>query len=252
MSYDNIGKPGAEYYPFNPPPIPGVQTIIASEKQRTGLNDMAYGTRLSYLKNGWDISGFYYTTNDPAAAFSRQIALLPTPIITYQPIHERIHQIGATLSKDLGPMVLKTEAVYTKDKPFNTTSAADADGLVKQNIFDYIVGLEWSFPQETRFNMQVFQRLFPNHDAGILPSKTESGISFLLSSQALHPKLEPKMLLVKSLNRNDWFAQFKLTYKLDGNWRLATGADIFTGLNTGLFGQFNNKDRVYTEARYSF
>jgi hypothetical protein len=54
------------------------------------------------------------------------------------------------------------------------------------------------------------------------------------------------------LNRNDWFAQFKLTYKLDGNWRLATGADIFTGLNTGLFGQFNNKDRVYTEARYSF
>lgn len=252
MSYDNIGKPGAEYYPFNPPPIPGVQTIVASEKQRTGLNDMAYGTRLSYLKNGWDISGFYYTTNDPAAAFSRQTILLPTPVITYQPIHERIHQIGATLSKDLGPMVLKTEAIYTKDKQFSTTNTADADGLVKQNIFDYIVGLEWSFPQETRFNTQIFQRLFPNHDLGIVPNKTESGISFLLSSQALHPKLEPKILLVKSLNRNDWFAQLKLTYKLDGHWRLATGADIFTGLNTGLFGQFNNKDRVYTEARYSF
>ena len=85
-----------------------------------------------------------------------------------------------------------------------------------------------------------------------MPNKTESGISLLLSSQALHPKLEPKMLLVKSLNRNDWFAQLKFTYKLDGNWRLATGADIFTGLNTGLFGQFINKDRVYTEARYSF
>jgi len=252
MSYDNISKPGAEFYPFNPPPIPGVQTIIASEIKPTGLRDMAYGTRLSYLKSGWDISSFYYTANDPAAAFSRHTALLPTPVITFQPIHERIHQIGATLSKDLGPMVLKMEAIYTKDKQFSTTNAADVDGLVKQNIFDYIAGLEWSFPQETRFNMQIFQRLFPNHDPGIVPNKTESGISFLLSTQALHPKLEPKMLLVKSLNRNDWFAQLKLTYKLDGNWRMATGADIFTGRNTGLFGQFNNKDRVYTEVRYSF
>ncbi len=252
MSYDNIGKPGAEFYPFNPPPIPGVQTIIASEIQPTGRRDMAYGTRLSYIKGGWDISGFYYTANDPAAAFSRQTALLPTPVITFQPIHERIHQIGATLSKDLGPIVLKAEAIYTKDKQFSTTNAVDADGLVKQNIFDYVVGLEWSFPQETRFNTQIFQRLFPNHDSGIVPNKIESGISLLLSTQALHPKLEPKMLLVKSLNRNDWFAQLKLTYKLDGNWRLAAGADIFTGHSTALFGQFDNKDRAYTEVRYSF
>ena len=252
MSYDNISKPGAEFYPFNPLPIRGVQTVIASEKKPSGLGDMAYGTRLSYIKSGWDISGFYYTANDPAAAFSRQTTLLPTPVITFQPIHERIHQIGATLSKDLGPMVLKAEAIYTKDKQFITRNAVDADGLVKQNIFDYIAGLEWSFPQETRFNMQIFQRLFPNHDSDIVPNKTESGISLLLSTQALHPKLEPKMLLVKSLNRNDWFAQLKLTYKLDGNWRLAAGADIFTGRNTGLFGQFDNKDRVYTEVRYNF
>ncbi|MBU1690924.1 MAG: hypothetical protein KJ958_02045 [Gammaproteobacteria bacterium] len=250
MSYDNIGKPGAEFYPFNPPAVAG--TVIAAEKQPVGLGEAAYGTRLSWLKSGWDVSGFYYTANDPSAAFSRQIALLPTPTITYQPIHERIHQLGATLGKDLGPMVLKAEAIYTKDKLFNTTSATDADGLVKQNILDYIVGLEWSFPQETRFNAQFFQRWFPGHDAGIVPDKTESGISLLFSTQALHPKLEPKLLLIRSLNREDWAAQFKLTWKLDGNWRLATGVDIFTGPPTGLFGAFDDKDRVYTEVRYSF
>ena len=252
MSYDDIGKPGSEFYPFNPLPIPGVKTIIASEKKPTGLNDMAYGTRLSYLKSGWDISGFYYTANDPAAAFARQASLLPTPVIIFQPIHDRIHQIGGTLSKDLGPMVLKAEAIYTRGKQFSTINAADVDGLVKQNIFDYVAGLEWNFPQETRFNTQLFQRFFQNYDSGIMPRKTESGISLLLTTHALHPKLEPKMLLVRSLNRNDWFAQLKLTYELDGNWRLATGADIFSGHHTGLFGQFDNKDRVYTEARYSF
>ena len=249
MTYDDIGKPGAEFYPFNPPAIPGFQTIFAKEKKPTGLSNAAYGARLSWLKNGWDVSGFYYTANDPAAAFSRQASLTT---ITYQPIHGRIHQFAATLGKDLGPVVLKAEAIYTRDKLLNTLDPLDIDGLVKQDLLDYIVGLEWSFPQETRFNVQFFQRWFPDHNAGIVPDRTESGVSLLLSTQALHPQLEPEMLLVRSLNRNDWSAQIKLTWKLDGHWRLATGVDIFEGPETGLFGAFDDKDRVYTEVRYIF
>lgn len=249
MSYDNIGKPGAEFYPFKPPAVPGYQTIIAKEKNPEGLDEAGYGARLSWLKGGWDVSGFYYTANDVSAAFSR---LTSPTTITYQPIHKRIHQLGATLGKDLGPMVLKAEAVYTLDKLFSTLDPLDADGLVKQNFLDYIVGLEWSFPQETRVNVQFFQRLFSNHDAGIVPDKTESGASLLLSTQALHPRLESELLLVSSLNRADWQAQFKLTWKMDGNWRLATGVDIFEGPPNGLSGIYDNNDRVYTEVRYDF
>lgn len=252
MTYDDIGKPGSEFYPFRPSPVAGFRTIIASEDKPKGLDDSAFGARLSWLKGGWDISGFYYSTNDPLAAFERQTRLLPTPTIVYEPIHERIHQLGATLGKDLGPMVLKAEAVYTKDKQFTTTRSADADGLVSQDFLDYIVGLEWSFPQETRVNVQFFQRWFPDHDAGILFDTTENGASFLFSTQALHPKLESEMLLISSLNRSDWSAQFKLTWKLDGNWRLATGVDILEGPEHGLFGTFDDQDRIYTEIRYTF
>lgn len=249
MTYNNIGKPGAEFYPFNPPAVPSFQTVIAKDKKPTGLDDAAYGARLSWLKGGWDISGFYYTANDPSAAFSRQTSLTT---ITYTPIHERIHQFGTTLGKDLGPMVLKAEAVYTLDKRFETLDPLDADGLVKQDILDYIVGLEWSFPQETRVNVQFFQRWFPDHDSGIVPDDAESGVSLLLSTQVLHPRLEPEMLLASSLNRSDWSAQFKLTWKFDGNWRLAAGVDIFDGPEDGLFGVYDDNDRVYTEVRYSF
>jgi hypothetical protein len=249
MTYDDIGKPGAEFYPFNPPAIPGLQTVIAKEKKPTGLDDSAYGLRLSMLKNGWDMSGFYYSTNDPSAAFSRQTV---ATTITYTPIHDRIHQLGATLGKDLGPMVLKAEAVYSMDRLYSTLDPGDVDGLVEQDVLDYIVGLEWSFPQETRLNVQFFQRWFPDHDAGIVPDNTESGVSLLFSTQALHPRLEPEMLLASSLNRSDWSAQFKLGWRLDGNWRLAAGVDIFEGSEGGLFGVYDDKDRVYTEVRYSF
>lgn len=249
MTYDNIGKPGAEFYPFNPPPVSGFTTRFAKEKKPVGLNESAYGTRLSWIRNGWDVSGFLYSANDPSAAFLRQTS---GSVITYRPIHKRMHQLGGTLGKDLGPMVLKAEAVYTRGKLFSTLDPLDADGLVRQNMFDAVVGLEWSFPQETRFNVQLFQRRFTNHHASIVPDRTENGFSLLLGTQALHPKLEPEMLLIRSLNRNDWSAQFKLTYKLDGNWRLAAGADIFEGPKTGLFGAYDDKDRVYTEVRYSF
>lgn len=242
MSYDDIGKPGAEFYPFTPP----AGSSIAGEKRPVGLRDSGYGLRLSYLYKGWDLSGFYYSANDPAAAFIR---LTPT---LYQPIHERIYQWGATLGKDLGPMVLKAEAVYTMDKLFNVSRPTDSDGLVKQELLDYIVGLEWSFPEETRFNMQLYQRWFPNHDPDIGPESTESGFSLLYSTQAWHPRLESEMLFIRSLNRNDWLAQIKATWRFDGNWQLAFGADVFGGSSGGLFGRFGEKDRLYTEVRYSF
>lgn len=149
-------------------------------------------------------------------------------------------------------MVLKAEAVYTRNKLFNVTRLTDADGLVEQDLLDYIVGLEWSFPQETRFNLQLFQRYFPNHDPDMVQDKTESGISVLLSTQAFNPRIEPELLLIHSLNRDDWSAQLKLNWRPDGNWQLTAGADIFSGPATALFGQFDNQDRLYTEVRYSF
>jgi hypothetical protein len=249
MTYDDIGKPGAEFYPFNPPATPGFQTVIAKEDQPHGLDNAAYGVRLSWLKDGWDVSGFYYATTDSSAAFSRSIS---ASTITYQPIHKRIQQLGATLAKDLGPMVLKAEAVYSHDKLFTTLNPLDLDGLVKQNLLDYIVGLEWSFPRDTRLNVQLFQRWFPDHAAGIIPDSTESGASVLLSTQLWNNKLEPELLIVRSLNRADLSAQIKLTWKIDGNWRLASGVDIFEGPPTGLFGAYDDKDRVYTEVRYTF
>ena len=63
----------------------------------------------------------------------------------------------------------------------------------------------------------------------------------MLTTQALHPKVEPEILFIRSLNRDDWNAQLKVSWRMDGNWRLTAGADIFSGPATGLFGQFDKK-----------
>jgi hypothetical protein len=46
--------------------------------------------------------------------------------------------------------------------------------------------------------------------------------------------------------------RFKVNWYFAKDWRLVAGTAIFGGKNLGLFGRFDNRDRVFTELRYSF
>jgi hypothetical protein len=57
---------------------------------------------------------------------------------------------------------------------------------------------------------------------------------------------------IASLNRSSWLARPRVLWNFQKNWRLLVGADVFGGKPTGLFGQYDERDRVYTEVRYTF
>jgi len=247
-SYDRIGKAGAEFYPYQPIPA-GATAIYRSQKQPgRSLDTMNYGVRLSALRSGWDVSGFLYSSMNISPTFYRQTINPMTFVFT--PRHDRIHQLGGTLSKDFGSVVLKTEAVYSQGRRF-TVLRADPDGVVRQNTLDWAAGLDFTLATDTRFNVQLFQRVFFDHDRDIVPDKRENGFSLYLSSK-FGNNWEAQALLISSLNRSDWMFRPKLSWNFERNWRLLLGADIFHGPTLGLFGQYDNKDRVYSEIRYSF
>ena len=251
-SYDNIGKPGAEFFPAAPPPPPGYATLYDNEQfPDRKLSHTNYGLRLSYLKNGWDMSGFYYGSMDSQATFYRQIVNDPQPAFLYQARHDRIDQVGATLAKDLGPAVFKAETVYTQGRSYSVTRLDDADGVVRQNTLDIVGGLDFTLPSEARLNVQLFNRTFFDHDPDIVPKRNEPGFSLLLSGKPAD-RFEAEVLWITSLIRSDWMLRPKVAWNFQPNWRLIFGVDIFDGPPLGLFGQFDNRDRVYTELRYSF
>jgi hypothetical protein len=251
-TYDRIGKPGGDFYPFTIPPPPGFRQQFRSERTPHKLSDSSFGLRTSYLTNGWDLAAFYYGSTDANATFFRSTKLAPTPTISYHPDHKRIHQAGLTASKDVGSFVLKGEAIYTWDRFFNVTRANDADGVVRQDFLDYILSAEIPLPMESRVNLQFFQRWFTNHDPDIIPSRVESGASFYASTKLFNEKVEPELLLIHSLNRLDWMARFKINWYFATNWRLVAGTAFFGGKELGLFGRFDNRDRVFAELRYTF
>ena len=253
MSYDEIGKPGADFYPFKLAPPPGFDMVIESEQHpANSLSNSAYGARFSHLADGWDLSAFYYRSVDASPAFFREVVTTPEPLVRFQPDHDKIHQFGLTLAKELGPAVLKAEAVYTRDRWFTVTNTADTDGVVRQDLLDYIVGLEHVSERGAHLNVQFFQRWFPDHAADMIPDELESGVSFYTSTKLANGRLEPELLWIESLNRKDGMVRPRLTWHADGHWRFAVGFDLFHGPDTGLFGQFDRSDRVVGEARYTF
>ncbi len=251
-SVNNVGKPGAEFYPYPLPGPPGFGYVIqGEEKPKRRLSNSNYGFRLSTLTGGWDLSAFYYRSVDASATFFRTVVTSPVPALIYQPRHEKIHQWGGTLAKDFGRFVLKAEAVYTKDRQFNVTRLTEPDGVVPLDTLDYIVGMDFHPGMDTRLNVQLFQRAFLDYDQDIVLKKHESGASLLLNTK-LARNLEAQGLLIHSLNRSDWMFRPSLTWDFERNWRLLVGADIFHGPPIALFGRYDNRDRVYTELRYSF
>jgi hypothetical protein len=252
MTYDRIGKPGAEFYPFTLPPPPGFRLNIRNERTPHSLEDSAFGLRASYLINGWDLAAFYYGSMDSNPAFFRSTVVAPSPTIRIRPDHERIHQAGVTMSKDTGSFIFKAEGIYTWDRYFDVTNVSDSNGVVRQNFLDYILSAEIPLPSDARLNLQFFQRFFTNYDSDIVPRRVETGASLFASAKVFDEKVEPELLLVHSLNRLDYMARFKINWYFAKDWRLVAGTAFFGGKNLGLFGRFDNRDRVFTELRYSF
>lgn len=251
-SYDKIGKPGAEFFPPLPPAPPGFASVYRGETRPTrDLANTNYGARVGTLVNGWDLAGFYYRSTDASPTFFRQVVTSPQPAFVYDARHERIHQFGATVTKDIGSVVLKGEAVYTRGRQFNVLRVSDDNGVVPQSTIDWVAGLDFTLPLQTRFNVQLFQRIFRNADPDILSKERESGYTLLLNTK-LTDRVEAQMLWIASLDRSDWLLRPKVTWNFEKNWRWTAGADVFHGPPQGLFGRFENRDRVYTELRYSF
>lgn len=249
-SYDQTGKPGAEFFPYQLTP-PGVGVLYRNEDRPSrNLSNTNYGLRLSTLKNGWDISGFAYSSMDVAPTFYRDAVSLPGTFI-YEARHKRIGQYGGTLAKDFGSVVLKGEAVYTHGRQFSVTRLSDANGLVAQNTLDWALGLDFTLPTDTRFNVQVFQRDYFDHDPGLISDKQENGYSLLLNHK-FGDKVEAQVTWISSLNRTDWLFRPRVMWNFERNWRLAVGADVFKGPPLGFFGRYDGRDRVYSEVRYSF
>ena len=255
-TFDNIGKPGSDFYPFplsDRPTANEAALFLDPLKPSNSVSNGNYGVRAGTLIDGWDMAAFYYRSTSASPTFYRMpSASGPAPFV-FQPRYDRIWQAGGTVTKDFGNFVMRSEAVYTGGQNFASVVPGASEGVVGRNTLDWIVSAERPFEEfEGRVNVQVFQRLYFDGSADDVALNSGSwGVSALVSGK-LSPHWEPSFQWIQTFGGGGALIRPKLTWLPMANLSVAFGLDIFNGDRTGVFGRYANKDRIYTELRYSF
>ncbi|GEM_PF-394787 len=240
-SYDEIGEPGSDFYPF---PVPAGVPVREDQPSRN-LGNSHWGIKGSHLVNGWDISGFYYQSQD----VSPNLYSTPTGLALR---NDSLKQVGASFSKDFYSWVLRGEAVHTQGRRFFAGEPALAGDFspLDSDALDYVVGV--TIPRgDWRVDLQFYGRRLFQHQPQMLGDANEIGYTAMVN-YGFGQRLEWEVLYLSGLNRTDWSLQPRVVYNLAPEWRLQFGADLFGGDPTGLFGQFDQSDRVYLELRRWF
>ncbi len=242
---------GADFYPY-PPHFDGYGYAIDPEVRplRWRANG-GLGIRASTLVSGWDLAAFAYRGVNSAPTFYRSLIDGPVPTVRYQPRHDRITRVGATLAKDFDGVVVKAEIVYGDASAFSLYRLDAGDGVAKLRTLDWILSADFTPADDWRVNLQLFQHGFIDHDPGIGLDRRELGAS-LQVAHTLRQGLDAEVLAISSLNRSDWLARVALVWKAGQATRVRLGVDAFGGVPSAFFGRYGNRDRLYAEVRRSF
>jgi hypothetical protein len=254
QTFDNIGKPGADFYPAPlPSPTPGsvAAAFLDPIKPSQDLGNSAYGVRANTLVGGWDLAAFYYRSFSNSPTFYRIPSVNPALPFVFQPRYDRIWQVGGTVSKDFGEVVARAEMVYADGRNYASTDPNAPGGLLRKDTFDWIVSADFALPRDARLNLQAFQRLYSGGDSTLALQSGSFGVSAMISGKVT-PTIEPQLLWIQTFGGGGGLIRPRVNWTPVRNTVIGVGVDIFTGPDDGQFGRYNNRDRVYTEVRYDF
>ncbi len=251
LEFNKTGVAGSEFPPAVPVPDGVTYTIRGTNEPGDNFRNSEAGGRISYFFEGWDLSVFYLYTWDKFPAYFRTID--SSTRYTFNPEHKRLNVGGFTLAKEISDIILKTEFVYSEGKYFAVIDDKDSDGVVRKASIDYLVGMDYTLWDRLDINVQFMQRIIPGYkDTIFREERIRSTASIRLKTGFRDNTIEPEILIISSLEETDMMIRPKIEFTWGGRWRFRLGADIFEGKNDGVFGQYDTKDRVYTELRLIF
>jgi len=185
------------------------------------------------------VNYFYHYFDRPALRQN----VTPTGV-DLTPVYERTHLLGTTFNNAFGDWVLRGEIGYSTDRFYLAEKLPNSDGVVESGEFSYVLGVDYQGFTDTFISAQFFQTVITDHKNEITQDKIENSATFLIERKFLNETLTAELLLIHSFSDTDGALQAEMSYQIRSNIDLKLGIDMFYGSRDGLFGQFDNKDRV--------
>ena len=256
QTYHKIPEPGATYeFVSNVPQAPAGVSVVQNNFDRPNniIGDSDVGLRISGFWKGWDLSLNYLYHYDDVPVLYRSLSAGPGgPMVTINPGYERTHLVGGTFSNAFGDLTLRGEFGFSFNKYYSTTDTTDIDGVHETDEFAYVIGLDWFGFSETLLSVQFFQNILADDAAGLLRDQVENTMSFLAQRDFRNDTFTVSNIWVHNFNDDDGFVRPKLEYKLRDDLDVWVGVDFFYGTQHGLYGQFDQTDRLILGLNWGF
>ena len=249
-TYHALPEPDSLYAFTSPAIVPTAPPGVAVNVERGQrpdrfFADSDFGARYSTFRKGWDLTlNYLYHYYDTPVLF-QSLSMTPQgPLVTVTPRYERSHLFGGTFSNAFGDWVVRGEVGYSTDRFFLTNDPADSDGVIKTNELAYVLGLDWSGIEDTFLSFQLFQSRLADDPPGLVRDQADNTVTFLARRDFLNETVTAEVLWLHNLNEDDGLVRPKISYEWKSNIKVWLGADVFYGTETGLFGQFDQNDRL--------
>lgn len=251
-----LGVEGAEFAFPRPAALNGIPIKYNEpEKPAKTLKNSEIDFRISRPFNGYDFSLLFRYGRNHFPTNYRYINIndIFNPVVDVKPEYDRQFTIGGTIAKSFeNGIVIKGELINNQGGGFSINDISDKDGVVKKNYADYLVGVDYTFGNIDA-NFQLLGRYIPNYDPRMVDGRTNTSASIRLATDLLeNKKLMLELLYIQALDGNGYLFRPKINYKLTEGLEIAVGLDKFGGGKNGLFGQFGDQSRVYSQLKLTF
>lgn len=228
---------------------PGAPTLPQlTDGDRNAFDDAALGLRLSRSIGSVDLTALAYSGSDHEPLGR---VLLEGNRVAIERFHRRRQLFGGSAETAFGAVALRAEAAYQPARVFNTRGE---DGLqtAEADQFSGGVAADIDGPLGVFMNLQLlWDEVLDAPQDLVRPNGDRVGTVFLRRNFAYDTvRLEARWY--HSFDDGDNLYKLTLDYEVGDNTAVYISGDWFEGVRSGLFGQFDTRDRVVVGLKHTF
>lgn len=228
------------------PSSPGLPLI--TDNPSNGISDIGMGVRVSRQVRNLEFAVLGYSGIDP-----EPLGQLST--FNQQPVVERYYErrdtAGVSVNLGLGGSVLRAEYAYHPDRTFNTRQP----GQLSTRSMDqqrFAVGLDMDGPLSTFINAQFLIDTVSDAPADLVRPDVDRVVTLYARRTFAYDAVTVAARWYHSLTEDDDLAAISVDYAVNDATNVRLEAQWFSGIDTGLFGQFSDRDRIVLALTHTF
>ncbi len=253
MQFVELAKAGSEYALNNLVSIPsGIQLIIDDiEEPDESFENTEYGLKFIGFYEGWDFTfNYLYTWDDVPVV--KQTLDATTATLTISPEHERLHIVGGSVANVFLDAVVRGELAVNIGKYFSVDDPAVTNMVTKKTLLSYALAFERDMA-DISWLLQFLQETLLDYDDAMTNDEVDTKVTLRGAKTFMNETLEVVLSTLYGVNEAEFLIRPSVKYDMTDSIKIKVGVDLFEGGDEDtLFGQFDDKDRVYAELKYSF